>query len=167
MKYGLDLWKENGLNPIMKEFTNVHNEFDRWMDTFLAKTRTGKDMFNPSCDLEETDANYLLKFDVPGMSKDNIKVELLNNQLVVSGERKEEATKETKYRHIEERYHGKFQRIFALPANSAIDKVEADYKDGVLRIAIPKTEIAKPRQIKVGERSAVEGQKSSTRVNVA
>lgn len=166
MKHGLDLWKAR-MNPMIKEFGNMQDEFDKWIEMFFMKTKTNKETFSPLCDFEETDANYLLKIDVPGISKDNIKVEVLNNQLVVSGERKEEMTKETKFRHVEEIYHGRFQRVFSIPTNATLDKIEASYNEGVLRIILPKTTVVKSREIKVSADKSTGGQKPDTKVSVA
>jgi HSP20 family protein len=104
--------------------------------------------FNPACDVEETENAYLLSFDLPGVSKENVKIEVVDNQLLVAGERKSEK-KENSARHIVERHHGAFQRAFALPASVDTAKIEASFRDGVLNVTIPKPEAAKPRQIAI------------------
>lgn len=106
--------------------------------------------FSPACDVEETDSHYLVSFDLPGVRKEDVKIELKENQLMVSGERKSDK-RDNAGRHIVERFHGSFQRLFTLPSTVDTDKVEAGYQDGVLRIAIPKAEAAKPRQIKISD----------------
>ena len=107
--------------------------------------------FQASCDVSETKGHYLICFDMPGVRKEDIKVELSGNQLVVSGERHREvksAENEEMVRHYE-RAHGKFQRSFTLPTSVDADKIEAHYEDGVLNIALPKSDQAKGRTVQI------------------
>jgi HSP20 family protein len=105
----------------------------------------------PSCDVKEADGHYLVAMDIPGMNKDDIKIELADNRLSVSGERKEEKEEKKKGTFRSERFYGSFERTFTLPEGVKSENIATEYKDGVLRIAIPKTEASKPKQIKVGE----------------
>jgi HSP20 family protein len=107
--------------------------------------------FTPLCDLDETDSHFLVSFDLPGVTKDGVKIELRDNQLLVSGERKEEHKVEKANRLNEERIYGSFMRTFTLPANIHADQVEAVFDNGVLKISIPKAEIAKPKMIPIKE----------------
>jgi HSP20 family protein len=83
------------------------------------------------------------------MKKEDINVSLHDGTLIISGERKGETKGEEAEVYRSERYFGKFQRAVALPATVATDKVNAEYKDGILTITLPKSEEAKPRQIEV------------------
>jgi HSP20 family protein len=103
----------------------------------------------PACDVEEADNHFLISLEMAGVPKDQIKVEFHDGQIVISGERRYEAKKKENGQSYSERRYGRFQRAFTLPAGVDADKVEANYQDGVLRLYIPKTESAKPRQIKV------------------
>lgn len=94
-------------------------------------------------DIEETDKEYIIKADVPGMSRDNIKLQLLENMLTISGERKEETKQEGKdgaKPALYERKYGKFVRSFALPNNVNAEGITASCKDGVLSVVVPKME---------------------------
>ncbi len=104
----------------------------------------------PNFDIEETDQAYLLSVDLPGVKKEDVKVDLSENILTISGERKYEHESKEKGATRYERSYGQFQRSFTLPASIEVDKVEANLEDGVLRIALPKSEKAKSRPIQVG-----------------
>ena len=107
----------------------------------------------PSVDIDEQDDKYMIKADLPGVDKKDIDVKLENGVLSIRGEKQTETEtgKGTK-RHRTERFHGTFARSFTLPEAVKADKVDASYKDGVLKLVIPKAEEAKPKaiDIKVG-----------------
>jgi len=107
--------------------------------------------FNPSCDVEETETHYLMSFDLPGVKRDDIKIDLTDDVLTVSGERKEEREVKNGQKYQSERFQGAFARSFQIPAGMKPDQVEAHYADGVLRIAVPRTGVAKAEQIKISE----------------
>lgn len=105
--------------------------------------------FSPNFDIDETGDAYLLSVDLPGVKKDNVKIDLSENILTVSGERKQEyESKSGETRHYGRSY-GRFQRSFALPGTVDVNGVEATLEDGVLHIALPKSERAKPRSIEI------------------
>jgi HSP20 family protein len=98
--------------------------------------------------LESKDA-YLVRAELPGMKREDIKVEVKDGTLVLSGEMKSEKPAEgVEYRHVE-RVAAKFWRSFTLPENAKHDGIEATYKDGILEIRVAKAEEAKPRQIEI------------------
>ena len=115
----------------------------------LSKKGLGEITFSPACDVEETEANYLLSFDLPGVAKENVKIELNDRELVVSGERKEERNEESKTRRFVERSYGSFYRTFTLPSAVGADKIRASFDNGVLKIAISKSEATKTKQIPI------------------
>ena len=121
---------------------------------------TGKDQlqsgtFVPPVDVYEDEHNVVLKLEVPGVSEENLDIQLENNTLTVKGERKfEKEEKEENFHRIERRY-GSFLRTFRLPNIVDSEKVEAHYDKGVLRITIAKKAEAKPKQIKVGAGNGV------------
>lgn len=105
--------------------------------------------FDPACDVSETDEHYLMSVDLPGMKKENIKIEISDNVLTVSGERKRENSEKQKRVQRFEKHYGSFRRSFSLPLSIESDKVEARYEDGVLELYLPKTQAAKPRQVEI------------------
>ncbi|MDL1893980.1 Hsp20/alpha crystallin family protein [Sphingobacteriales bacterium CHB3] len=103
----------------------------------------------PAVDLVEKDNEFVAKVELPGVNKDDVKITLQENILTIRGEKKEEKeTKESSYHRLERSY-GSFQRSFTLPTTVKADKVEAQYKDGILTINLPKAEEAKRKQIEV------------------
>ena len=103
----------------------------------------------PKVDIEETDEAYLIKAELPGMKKDEVAIVIRNNVLSISGEKKEVREEKSKNLHRRESYIGSFCRNFSLPDQVATDKVDAEFKDGVLRLTIPKSEERKPRRINI------------------
>jgi len=103
----------------------------------------------PTVDVSESEQVYEVKAELPGINKDNIKVSLEDNVLTLKGERKEEAETKKKNVQIHERYYGKFQRSFRLPVEVKSAEIKASYKDGVLKIEIPKAEEARPKEIAI------------------
>jgi HSP20 family protein len=155
----IEKWRGNKSvwNPL-REFSSLQRNIDRLFEDFLTPIsgsfeRDQRQLmaFEPRVDVEETDTHYLLSFDLPGISKDDVKIELRDNQLTICGERKEERT-EGKGRFLQERYYGQFQRSFTLPSNVDSERVEASYQNGVLYLAIPKSEASQPKVIPIGEK---------------
>ncbi len=100
-------------------------------------------------DMFEDKDHFTLKAELPGMKKDDINLTLHDGCLTVSGERKGEQKYENAEVHRAERFVGRFQRTLTLPSPVAMDKITAQYKDGILTVTLPKTEEAKPKQIEV------------------
>src|SRR6202011_2607294 len=101
----------------------------------------------PIADITEDEKEYLIKAELPDLKKEDVKVTLENGVLTISGERKFE--KKNKKYHRVERAYGRFVRSFALPDDADPNGVQADFKDGVLIVHLPKNEKAKPKQIEV------------------
>ena len=103
----------------------------------------------PAVDIYETPDSIVLQAELPGLSKDDIDIQVRDNVLTLKGDRRsEKEVKEGNYLRVERAYGG-FQRAFTLPAAVQADKVRAVFKDGVLDVSIPKAEEAKPKQIKI------------------
>lgn len=132
--------------------SEIRREFDRLFDEWGSPVSRGlrtESGFIPACDVEEGDDHFLLTLEVAGIKKEDIKLELSDGQLTVSGERRSENKPQPDAHWYSERRYGRFQRNFTLPAGTDATRVEANYQDGVLRILLPKAEAAKPRQIKI------------------
>lgn len=107
--------------------------------------------FAPACTIDETDNQYIMSFDVPGVKKEDIKIDLRNHTLFVSGERKDESREKGKgFRRTEVSY-GAFQRAFDLAEDVKADQIEAQYENGVLKVLVPKTRASKAEQIRISE----------------
>jgi HSP20 family protein len=107
------------------------------------------DRITPSLDLSETDGALEVRMDIPGMEAKDIDIQVNANVLTVSGERKEEREEKGKTYHRVERRVGAFSRSVTLPCPVKEDAVDAQYKNGILTIKLPKTEEAKTRKITV------------------
>jgi HSP20 family protein len=106
-------------------------------------------IWSPRVDVMQTPDKIVVKADLPGVSKDDLKISIEDSHLTIKGERKkEEEVKEGEYHRVE-RVYGSFERTFELPATVEADKVEAAYKDGVLEVTLPKKPEAQPKQIAV------------------
>lgn len=105
--------------------------------------------WSPTCDIFETDNEIVVKAELPEVKNEDVHVTIDNNMLTLRGERKfSEETKKDNY-HRMERSYGEFFRSFTLPQFIDANKVSAEFKDGVLRITLPKREEAKPKQLEV------------------
>jgi HSP20 family protein len=105
--------------------------------------------WNPAVDIAEKDDEYVVKVELPGVNKEDVKISTRDNILTIRGEKKEEKeTKESSFHHVERAY-GSFQRSFTLSTGVKSDKIEATFKDGILAINLPKAEEARPKMIEV------------------
>ena len=134
------------------EVDSFRREMDRMFENFFG---SGADVgessltWYPSVDIKETKDDFVLMAEVPGMSKDDIKINISENTLTVKGEKKEEKKEDDQNYHRVERRYGTFQRSFTLPIQVQGNKVKAAYKDGVLTITLPKKEEVKPKEIPI------------------
>jgi len=131
-----------------------HNRMNRIFDDFFAPALAVDDElairnWNPSADVYEEDAQYVIKAELPGIDKKDIHIDFENSTLVLKGERTEDKEVKEENYYRKEMAYGKFQRSFALPEGVEADNIKADYKDGVLKITIPKPETKQPKTITV------------------
>ena len=133
------------MHTMQHEMTRLVNEF------FRGGGRRGgrRGFWTPAVDMSESDEAFTVKAELPGFSKDDVQVEIKDNWLTLKGERKRETdVKEAKYHRVE-RVYGTFQRSIRLPAVVDVDKAEAIFKDGVLKLTLPKAAEAKPKPISI------------------
>jgi len=137
-------------NPV-RMFESLRREINDLMDEFFG-TQDGNELtpwFAPRINLAETDQAYEISVDLPGMKPEEFAVELKDGQLWISGERRHEHEEKGKTYHRVERQYGRFQRAVSLPTAVKADQIQAEYKDGVLRITVPKDESAQAKRIAV------------------
>jgi HSP20 family protein len=103
----------------------------------------------PALDVHEDKDKFTVTLELPGLKREDINVQIEEDSLVITGERKEETVGEGTEVHRRERFYGKFSRTLTLPVAVAADQVKANYKDGVLSVTLPKAEEAKPKSIDV------------------
>jgi HSP20 family protein len=129
----------------------------RWQSIFPLWTATGNGgkeamtvaEWSPLVDIMEDEKEYLIKVELPEMKKEEVKLTVENDVLTISGERKCAKEEKGEKHHRIERAYGSFLRSFSLPEDADGSKVSADYKDGILRVHLPKSEKAKPKAIEV------------------
>ena len=105
--------------------------------------------WSPLVDITEDAGEFLVKAELPEVTKDNVKVTVESGVLTITGERKQEKEEKGRKFHRIERSYGSFLRSFTLPDEADGDKVSAEFKDGVLKVHLPKSEKAKPKQVEV------------------
>jgi HSP20 family protein len=139
-------------NPA-RDMLGLQDEMSLLLGDFFGVDKHGDETrfirWAPRVDIVEQDGGYELVADLPGLKKEDIKIEIEDNMLTLKGEKKIEEEKKDKNYRLSERYYGEFVRTFALPENVDRDGIVAEFKDGVLKLEIPKTEKAKPKQIEV------------------
>lgn len=133
-----------------RDMLSLRADMDRLFSSLFGRVSEEREGFwAPVVDIEEDNDNIMVRAEIPGMKRDDIKVTVHGNVLTISGERKQETETKNKTFHRIERYYGKFSRTITLPADVEPDKVKASYKDGVLNINLPKPEAVKPKHIEV------------------
>ncbi|CAB4243637.1 Heat-shock protein Hsp20 [Methylacidimicrobium sp. AP8] len=105
--------------------------------------------WRPLADVTEDDKEYVVKLELPGMKREEVKVTIESGELTISGERKAEKEEKNKKYHRIERAYGAFSRSFVIPDDVVADKIEAHFKDGILEVHLPKGEHAQPKTIEV------------------
>lgn len=142
---GLRRWEPFG------EVNTLRKEMDSLFENFLSGF--GRDMdgltFIPSAEMDETDTEFHLKLEIPGMSADDLEIEVTDDAVAITGERKSEVKSEEGDRLRSEFYYGKFERYLPLPGQIQRDHVMAEYKDGILSLTLPKSEEQREKSVKI------------------
>lgn len=133
------------------DLPSIFQQMDRMFDEFTVPAASAYDErdFAPSTEIAETEGHYLLSMDLPGMKQNDIKIEVAENRLTVSGERKREQKAENQKIQRYEKSYGFFKRSFTLPNTISAEKIEALYENGVLELYLPKSEASQARTIQV------------------
>lgn len=154
----LSLWKPSTLyfEP-RREFNRLRHEMNELFGgAFPAHWPDGDSLlesaWSPQVDVTDSKDEILVKAELPGMDKADVKISVENNVLTIQGEKKKETGSADKETVRSERYYGSFSRSFTLPAGVEAEKAKASFRNGVLEPSIPKTEAAKPRQINIEAR---------------
>ncbi|MCF7832793.1 MAG: Hsp20/alpha crystallin family protein [Candidatus Marinimicrobia bacterium] len=105
--------------------------------------------WTPRMEVEENEEEFLLNVEVPGLGKKDIDISVKDNVISISGEKKEKVHKKESQYHLNEISYGRFCRSFQLPNNVDVDKIQGSWKEGILTVEIPKTEVAKARKIEI------------------
>ncbi len=144
--------------PVWDPFRDFNTSFENRLEKFFGRPQVSGNgdtesmtitQWSPLVDITEDDKEYLVTAELPELKKEDVKVSVENGELTISGERKFEKEEKGKKYHRIERSYGSFLRSFTLPEGVSGEKVVADFKDGALKIHLPKDEKAKPKAIEV------------------
>lgn len=132
-----------------RDMAEMRQRMDRLFEQFMGgMAPDGDDVFSPPVDLEETDDAWVVEADLPGVKKEDVTVELRDNELEIHGESKEQTRSGVLHRHA--RRTGQFDYRVALPGEiDAAHEVDAQLNDGVLRVRVPKGEHSQPRRVEI------------------
>lgn len=134
-----------------RELFDLQRDINQLFDESYAAPREDVALkaWTPAVDVYEDENSFLIKLELPEVNKDDVKVSLNENTLSISGERRVENEQKRENYHRVERSYGQFYRSFTLPPNVDAAAINAQFKDGMLRLTLPKKEEAKPKQIDV------------------
>ena len=145
--------RQFGLNPfaLMREFTD---EMDRVFRGVSPSLETGGEVaaWSPAVDIQHCNGDLVITAELPGLKKDEVKVELIDDAVVIQGERKREHKEDHPGYHRWERSYGQFYRSIPLPEGAKTDQIKAGLQDGVLKVSVPVPEtVKKPRAVPIEE----------------
>lgn len=127
-------------------FSSLMNDFFKTGDNELNLSNS---FFRPHVDISENDDQFEIHLSIPGLDKNEISLDIKGDNLIVCGERKVKSEKKDHKFHLSEISYGSFSRSFKLPENVNLDKIDAQYENGMLEIIIPKGEEQKPKKISI------------------
>jgi HSP20 family protein len=144
----MELWNRDLLIP--RALDSLHNQMNRVFSDFFRGDLVDNGSFfaggwAPAVDVSETDVSYIIRAELPGMKKEDVKITVNNTLVTIRGEKKNESDEKDRTYHRIERSYGSFERSFNLPGAVKTGDVEARYDDGLLTVTLPKTEEAKEK----------------------
>ncbi|WPY01869.1 Hsp20/alpha crystallin family protein (plasmid) [Candidatus Trichorickettsia mobilis] len=132
---------------------NIDSLFNSLLDDFFYPSLAGNsqqsNFLSPRMDISETDAEYKIEVELPGIKQQDIEVKMDNNILTIKGQREEEKEEKERTYYTRERYYGSFQRSVSLPNNVNPDDIEAKFDNGILHIQIPKKPTDNSKRIEI------------------
>jgi HSP20 family protein len=144
-------WKkrdiEKPVSSLQREMNRLFEDF--FNRDFFVEPFRGMGEWRPAVDIAETDDAVVVKAELPGLDPKEVEVSLSGDVLTIKGQKKEEKEEKTKSFHRVERSYGSFTRSVRLPAAVVADKVEANFKNGILTVDLPKAEEAKRKSLKI------------------
>ncbi len=147
MTFGSLIHRNNPWNDLVSLQEEMNRLFESSMGVPQRSAGLMGSDFVPAVDILRSNDNIIIRADVPGMTKDNLDITVLNNRLFIRGEKKRESEADEKNAHRLERFYGSFERVVDLPAPVDPEKIKATFRDGVLEVTAPVREEAKPRRI--------------------
>lgn len=152
--------------PALTTFEALHRQIDRLFESFNQPGRLfGRPFFTesqwpltgngvPALDIAETDKSFEISAELPGLDEKNVEVTIVNGGLTIKGEKQEEKEEKEKNYYLHERHFGSFERSFQIPEGVDVDKIQADFAKGVLKVTLPKKPDAQKPQKKIEVKAA-------------
>jgi len=132
-----------------RELFGSNFRIPRVFDELLGARGARPARWAPAVDIAEDDQKYVITAEIPGISKDDVHVEVHDNTMTIRGEKRSEREEKKQHSRWVERSYGSFSRSFTLPANASAERVNASFKEGVLTVELPKVEVVKPKVIAI------------------
>jgi HSP20 family protein len=146
-------WRRSGREPARSNepFQSLRQQIDSLFDEFLRPSRTlaQRGAFAPEMDVTETEKEIRISAELPGLEKKDIQLNVTADTLTISGEKKEEREEKEEGRYYSERSYGRFERVVPLSTEVDAAQAKAEFKNGVLRLTLPKKPEAQPRRQKI------------------
>jgi HSP20 family protein len=140
-------WRPRRYVPSVSD--DIDRAFDRMIRNWVSPVSFSEFDWNPSIDVSESENDIVVKAELPGVDSKDVEISVDNNNLIISGEkRQEEEEKDRNYYRLERSY-GSFRRSFALPPDVDVDKIRASSKDGVISVVIPKSGEKKSKKVEI------------------
>ena len=137
-----------------RELATLQDEMNSLLESFFGRGVSGEPepagvMWGPRVDIRETENGFVVEAELPGLTKEDIKLSVHASTLTLEGEKRVEEKEKGKNWHRQERSFGKFQRVFTLPSVVDPQRISAAFKNGVLTVELPKSEAARPKEIPI------------------
>ena len=139
---------QKNLNNFRHEFEDLFNSYG--LDKFFKNDEERlASTWSPAIDVLENKDNYVIEAELPGIDKKDVKIDITDDLLTIKGEKQTSKNQDSNNYYCTERVYGSFYRSFKLPNNVDGQNIKAEYKNGILKLSIPKTEAAKPKTIEI------------------
>ena len=148
MRNALDLFRGNyprSMFDIVDDFDDVFEKALAQSPQLSAESRA----FKPTVDIRENEKAFMLSFDLPGVKQSDVKLDVSDSTLKISGERKSDWEEKKERSHRIEKFYGRFERSFAFPQTASMDKIEAHFENGVLQVVIPKITESRTKTVEI------------------
>ena len=136
-------------NDMLRMQESINQVFRKHFDEMNQQNDSQQNCWNPTADIFDNEKDFLIRLELPGIKKEEVKIDFNDNILSVSGERKPDASLSQEKFHRMECLYGKFNRSFTLPQHIDAEKIEGTLREGILNIRIPKSEKAQKKSIPI------------------
>ena len=140
-------WKPRRYVPSVSD--DIDRAFDRMVRNWVSPVSFSEFEWNPSIDVSESENDLVVKAEIPGVDPKDVDISVINNNLIISGEKRQEEEEKERNYFRRERSYGSFRRSFALPADVDVDKIKASSKDGVISVVIPKSGEKQSKKVQI------------------